>query len=205
MQRYLQIGTPVAAGLALAERGDVLRIRGELTAAEAAYADAGRYGFEPQPGLALLWLAQGRTSAAVAAVQRLAAEPRPGGSAPPAAARAVEILLAAGLVDEAADVAERLDRCAQLLDTPTVRGLAGYAAATVRAGARARPKAACRGCAGRGRRLRPIGAAYEVARCRALTRAGLPTARRHRLGRPRADRGRPASSPGSGRGRRTRR
>ena len=52
---------PVAAGFAHSERADVLRLRGDLRGAEAAYAEATSYGFEPQPGLALLWLAQGRT------------------------------------------------------------------------------------------------------------------------------------------------
>ena len=47
----------------------MLRIRGDLGPAEVAYAEAARHGFEPQPGLALLWLAQGRTAAAVAAAR----------------------------------------------------------------------------------------------------------------------------------------
>ncbi len=166
VQRYLQIGTPVAAGLALAERGDVLRIQGELTAAEAAYADAGRYGFEPQPGLALLWLAQGRTSAAVAAAQRLATEPRPEALLPQLLPGLIEILSAAGLVDEAARLAARLDQCAQLLDIPTVRGLAGYAAATVHLATGETEAAIPRLRAAVGD-FTSIGAAYEVARCRA--------------------------------------
>jgi hypothetical protein len=48
---------------------------GDLDAAEASYADAGSHGFEPQPGLSLLWLARGRTSAALASAQRLLDEP----------------------------------------------------------------------------------------------------------------------------------
>ena len=58
----------------MAERGDVLRIRGDLAGAAAAYEQAITFGYEPQPGLALLWLAQGRTAAAVAAMQRLLGE-----------------------------------------------------------------------------------------------------------------------------------
>jgi tetratricopeptide (TPR) repeat protein len=52
--RYLALGTPEAAGLAQAERGDVLRLLGRYDEAEAAYESASGHGFEPQPGLALL-------------------------------------------------------------------------------------------------------------------------------------------------------
>ena len=65
---------PGPAGLAMAERGDVLRIRGDLAGAHAAYDQAVTFGHEPQPGLALLWLAQGRTEAAAAAIRRLLGE-----------------------------------------------------------------------------------------------------------------------------------
>ena len=74
-ERYDAAGSPAPAGLAMSECGDVLRIVGDLGAAEAAYDRAVGFGFEPQPGLALLWLARGRPEAAVAAVRRLLAEP----------------------------------------------------------------------------------------------------------------------------------
>jgi DNA-binding CsgD family transcriptional regulator/tetratricopeptide (TPR) repeat protein len=74
LPRYLASRNEAASGLALAERGDVHRLLGELDAAEASYEEAAGYGYEPQPGLALLWLARGRQSAAVAAVRRLLAE-----------------------------------------------------------------------------------------------------------------------------------
>jgi tetratricopeptide (TPR) repeat protein len=69
VQRYLANQTPGPAGLAMAERGDVLRIRGDLAGAHAAYDQAVAFGHEPQPGLALLWLAEGRTETAAAAIQ----------------------------------------------------------------------------------------------------------------------------------------
>src|SRR6185437_15003500 len=51
VQRYLADQTPGPAGLAMAERGDVLRIRGDLAGAHAAYDQAVAFGHEPQPGL----------------------------------------------------------------------------------------------------------------------------------------------------------
>jgi DNA-binding CsgD family transcriptional regulator/tetratricopeptide (TPR) repeat protein len=58
------------SGAAFYLEGEILRLRGELDAAEKAYHSASRAGAEPQPGLALLWLARGRTRAAAAAVER---------------------------------------------------------------------------------------------------------------------------------------
>jgi len=57
-------------GAAFYQQGEILRLRGELDAAENAYRRASRAGAEPQPGLALLWLARGRTRAAAAAIGR---------------------------------------------------------------------------------------------------------------------------------------
>lgn len=166
-ERYVSIKTPAPAGFAYAERGDVLRICGDLADADAAYAAAARHGHDPQPGPALLWLAQGRTAAAVAAAQRLAAEPRPDVLRAGLLAAAVEILLAAGLVERAAPLVVDLDRCAALLDTPLVRGLAGHAAAGVELAAGHPDRALAR--------LRPaiedftaVTAPYEAARSRML-------------------------------------
>jgi len=59
-----------APGAAFYQQGEIFRLRGELDAAEKAYRSASRAGAEPQPGLALLWLARGRTRAAAAAIGR---------------------------------------------------------------------------------------------------------------------------------------
>jgi DNA-binding CsgD family transcriptional regulator len=63
-----------AAGLAHYRQGEVLRLQGEFEAAEEAYREASRFGWEPQPGLAQLRLAQGRADAAAAAILRATGE-----------------------------------------------------------------------------------------------------------------------------------
>lgn len=63
-----------AAAAACYLEGEVHRLRGELDAAEDAFRAARRMGLEPQPGLALLRLAQGKRDAAVAAIRRIVAE-----------------------------------------------------------------------------------------------------------------------------------
>jgi DNA-binding CsgD family transcriptional regulator len=67
-EELLSFNSPLA-GDALYETGDVRRRRGDLAGAEAAFERAHELGFEPQPGLALLRLAQGKVEAAVAALR----------------------------------------------------------------------------------------------------------------------------------------
>jgi ATP/maltotriose-dependent transcriptional regulator MalT len=62
------------AGPAFYQLAEAHRLRGEAKAADAAYRSASRYGGQPQPGLALLWLAVGKVDAAAAAVRRALAE-----------------------------------------------------------------------------------------------------------------------------------
>ena len=69
-ERAEQAMNHMAAGQALYQEGELLRLQGEFAAAESAFRDASRYGREPQPGLALLRLAQGQTDAAAAAIRR---------------------------------------------------------------------------------------------------------------------------------------
>lgn len=63
-----------AAGSALYQRADVHRHRGEYRAAGELYQGACERGHSGQPGLALLWLAQGRTAPAAAAIERMLTE-----------------------------------------------------------------------------------------------------------------------------------
>jgi DNA-binding NarL/FixJ family response regulator len=72
-KRFVETGNP-AAGLAHYRQGEVLRLLGRFDAAEAAYRNASRMGWEPQPGLAQLRLAQGRIDLALVAIRRASAE-----------------------------------------------------------------------------------------------------------------------------------
>ncbi len=67
----------LAAGQAAYQQAEVLRRQGEFAAADAAYRDANACGREPQPGLALLRLAEGDARAAGAAIRRALAETAP--------------------------------------------------------------------------------------------------------------------------------
>ncbi len=130
-RRYQLEGTAAPAALALTEQGDVLRIRGKLDEAEEAYRRAAEFGFEPQPGLALSWLARGRTTAAVTAIHRLLAE----AGGPVQRSRllpaAVEILVAAELLDEARGHSDELSEIASAFGISALRAMAAYASAAI--------------------------------------------------------------------------
>ena len=79
-ERFVETKNP-AAGLARYRQGELLRLQGEFAAAEQAYREASRFGWEPQPGLAQLRLAQGRA-------RRGRGRDPPGGGGDHAAARA---------------------------------------------------------------------------------------------------------------------
>jgi ATP/maltotriose-dependent transcriptional regulator MalT len=131
VDRYRANGMDPAAGLAMYERGEVLRLRGEHEAAAAAYDDAAAHGHEPQPGLALLWLAAGRTSAAVGAVRRLLGEftlPVQRCQVLPAA---VEVFLAGADAVAADAAAAELDEIATSVPTPPLTARAPYARGAV--------------------------------------------------------------------------
>ena len=118
----------VAAAQAHYRQGELHRLRGEHDAAEEAYRVASRAGFEPQPGLALLRLAQGREGAAAAAIRRVTAEAagpsRRAGLLP----ALVELMLAVGDRDAARDAVGELDALAETMGT----ALLGAAAAQAR-------------------------------------------------------------------------
>lgn len=64
----------LAAGAGHYRQAEIHRLCGDAAAAEEAYRQASERGWQPQPGLALLWLAQGRTEAAAAAICRVLGE-----------------------------------------------------------------------------------------------------------------------------------
>ena len=89
-----------AAAQAYYRQGEVHRLQGRFSAAEEAYRDASRYGWEPQPGLALLRLAQGNDDAAAAAIRRVVGETTEPLKRAKLLPAYVEIMLAVGDVEE---------------------------------------------------------------------------------------------------------
>ena len=102
----------IAAGQAAYQQAELLRRQGDLAAAEAGYREANAFGREPQPGLALLRLAQGDAGAAAAAIRRALAETtQPLGRSRLLPAH-VEIMVAVGDLDEARSACRELSEIA---------------------------------------------------------------------------------------------
>lgn len=149
------------------QQGEVHRLRGALGAAEQAYARASRGGCDPQPGLALLRLAQGQTTAAVAAMHRAVrttTDPLQRTRLLPAY---VEILLAAGDVDGARVACRELEAIARPLGIDVLSALAAHARGAL-ALAEGDPASAITSLRHAQRIFERVDAPYLVARARAL-------------------------------------
>jgi class 3 adenylate cyclase len=95
------------------EIGEIRRRRGDFAAAEEAYRKANELGRDPQPGLALLRLAQGKVDGAAAAIKRdLARESLDLLGRAKRLPAQVEIALVAGELRRAREAAEELERIA---------------------------------------------------------------------------------------------
>jgi ATP/maltotriose-dependent transcriptional regulator MalT len=129
-RRFLETSNP-ASGLAYYRQAELLRLLGEFDAAEDGYRDASRLGWEPQPGLAQLRLAQGRADAALAAIRRASAElhePLKRAALLPAH---VEIALAADELDEAKAASLELTALAERYASGMLVALAAHARGAV--------------------------------------------------------------------------
>jgi DNA-binding CsgD family transcriptional regulator len=116
-----------AAGVAVYQCGELHRVRGEFAKAEEAYRRASELGRKPQPGLALMRLAQGDTDAALASIRRAVDETRDVPNRARVLGAYVEILLAAKDVAAARVAANELADMAAKLDAPLLKAIAGKA------------------------------------------------------------------------------
>ena len=112
-----------AAAKACYLRGEVHRLRGEFGQGEEAYRQASQLGLEPQPGWALVRLAQGNSEAAAAAIRRALGETTAPLSRAGLLPGAVEIMLATGEVDEARSACRELEAIAADYESEMLRAL----------------------------------------------------------------------------------
>ena len=113
-----------AIGAAFYELAEARRVRGDLRAAEESYQLASQYGRTPEPGLALLRLAQGRPKAAQTAMRRLVEQTQSRRARVETLAACVEIALAVRDIAAARAAAEELAALATATRTPFLRALA---------------------------------------------------------------------------------
>jgi DNA-binding CsgD family transcriptional regulator/tetratricopeptide (TPR) repeat protein len=156
-----------AAAKACYLRGEVHRLRGEFAEAEESYREASQLGLEPQPGWALLRLAQGNADAAAAAIRRVIGETtdrlKRAGLLPAYA----EILIAVGDLDDARLACAELGEIAAECESAMLEAIHGHARGTVElaAGDASNALVSLRRAA---QAWKELEAPYEAARARVL-------------------------------------
>ena len=126
-ERCAQAGNVKAVAAAFYQQAEVHRLRGEFSAAQEAYRSASQSGWEAQPGLALLRLAQGRTDAAVAAMRRVVSATTGRLQRTRLLPAFIEIMVAAGDIEQARGACVELQEIAQSFDTGVLNAMAAHA------------------------------------------------------------------------------
>ena len=152
--------------------GEIRRLRGDLTGAEESYQKAHERGRDPQPGLALLRLAEDRLDAASASIRSaLIAQPGEPLARSRLLAAQVEIAGAAGASGEAEDACAELEEIAARFGTSGLQAAALHARGAVLLATRPSEEALPtlrRACG----RWRELGAPYDAAKaCLLLAQA----------------------------------
>jgi DNA-binding CsgD family transcriptional regulator len=122
---------PAALAGACVIEGDLLRLIDDVDGAEASYQRANELGRDPQPGLALLRLAQGRLDVADATIRRVLGEAEEPMSRARMLGPYVEIVLAAGDTAAGGIAADELRGIAAELESPFLRAHAARASGAV--------------------------------------------------------------------------
>lgn len=156
-----------AAGNAFYRTGELNRLRGAFTDAEAAYRQANDRGRDPHPGLALLWLEQRRESAAVAVIQRLLEQRQGPRIRVPVLEAAVDVMLAVGEIEAARLAANELGDFAARYGAPYLVATAARARGAVALASRD-PRTALDELRAALSSWRTLGAPFDAAKTRVL-------------------------------------
>jgi DNA-binding CsgD family transcriptional regulator len=124
-------GPPGVVGMAFYQLAELHRLGGEFAKAEEAYRQASQRGRTPQPGLALLRLAQGQVGAATAAIRTALDQAQDRATRSRVLAALVEIVLAAGDVPAARAAADELAMIAADVNAPLLHAITGHAQGAV--------------------------------------------------------------------------
>jgi ATP/maltotriose-dependent transcriptional regulator MalT len=167
IERFLRGPVHPATGAAFYHLGELHRLRGELTQAEQAYLQASRWGRQPQPGLALLRLAQERIDIANTAIRLAIEDATDVTTRHWLLAGYVEIVLAADDIPAARAAADELVDLANQYGAPMLRAMATHADAAVML-AKGDARGALAELRGAQAAWQELDAPYETARVRVL-------------------------------------
>ena len=132
------VGPPAwdVLGSAYYQLGEIQRLRGEFQEAEESYRRASLAGRDPEPGMSLLRLAQGRIDLALPAIRRALDEAQDPIARSRLLPACVAVMLEAGDVGSARAAADELAGIATQLDAPYLNALAAEACRCGPAGGR---------------------------------------------------------------------
>lgn len=163
----LVIADTYAAGMGWYRLGELHRLHGSLDAADQAYRKSVEFGDDPQPGLGLLRLAQGKGQAGMAAIQRALDETSEAWKRARLLPAIVDTALATGQVPTARTAADELGAIAASIDMPMLSAIANQAQGAVKL-AEGDARKALTLLREAQRTWRDLGAPYEEARARVL-------------------------------------
>ena len=166
-ERCLRGENPAAAGEACYRQGEVHRMLGNFGAAEDAYREASGRGREPQPGLALLRLAEGEAAAREAAIRRVLTETVEPGKRAAFLPAYVEIMLAVDDIGAARGASRELEALAEGHEEIALGAMAAQAQGAVELAEGDAP-AALASLRHAGNVWQRLGAPYDAARVREL-------------------------------------
>jgi class 3 adenylate cyclase len=126
-----EFGLPMFAADGFYEIGEIRLRTGDLDAAEEAFRQAHELGRDPQPGLSMLRLAEGKVDAAATSIRRALAETEEPLRRARLLPAAVEIASRAGDGAMGREAAEELERIAEAFGSPALRAGAACARARV--------------------------------------------------------------------------
>ena len=156
-----------ALGHSAYRQGEVHRLQGDFEAAEEAYRAASGLGREPQPGLALLRLAQANRDAAAAGIRRALSETTQRLKRAALLPARVEIMLAVGDLEDARAACRELEEIAVAQGSDALEAMSAHALGAL-ALAEADAEGALLALRGSWRRWHALEAPYEAARARVL-------------------------------------
>jgi DNA-binding NarL/FixJ family response regulator len=158
-------------GAAFYEVAEIYRMRGKFVEAQEAYRQASRYGRPPEPGLALLRLAQGRVKVAEAAIRRVLDQPQKRLARANVLAACVDVMIAVADLTTARAAVDELSAMADGIAAPFLRGLSAQAKGTLLLAAN-EPRAALDALRAAWMEWQAIEVPYEAARVRVMMGVG---------------------------------
>lgn len=170
VQRACQLSkssSPPATGEAYYRQAELYRLQGNFSEAEDAYRQANKWGRNPQPGLALLRLAQGKNKSAKTAIRNVLDESQDQRERARILPAYVEIMLASGESQIAENTVDELSAIATELGAPFLQAIAARASGSILL-ANAKPSAAIKKLRQSYALLKKIQATYESARTQVL-------------------------------------